>query len=486
MKLFSKRSPKDILGFDFCDDCLKIAHVRATPLKREVVNLATIDTAEKSDEEITHLIQKTISGFGIKNPRGCLTVPMQPVITRSIEIPSRDPAEIKEIVNLQASRHTPYSRSEIIIETLSLGVIKESYTRVLLVIAPRESVVRGTSILEMAGIKVERVLFPPEGIAHACSKILNAESGDEVTAIVHMDAAFTNFIVMQRSKVLFVRGISIGARHLLEEKGSYSDPFVDELQKSLESYTSDEAGPQPSVLLLTGVAAETDHLDDLFRENLHLPIKHQTYFEHFAISKEAQAAASSAKHLSFFNVIAPLLVFDQMEANLITEEQKLQTQMQRRSREIMTAGVLVMVLLGLLVALFASKAYFKRSYLDDLLSSYASVKEDAKRLEKLFARTQVVKGYLANRGNSIETLAELYTTLPEDVLLTEIRYEEGTRFSVKGTSESMASVFSFVTNLEKSKKFQSVKTKYVTSRNEDGVDMADFEIVSVINNVVSP
>jgi Tfp pilus assembly protein PilN len=62
-----------------------------------------------------------------------------------------------------------------------------------------------------------------------------------------------------------------------------------------------------------------------------------------------------------------------------------------------------------------------------------------------------------------------------------MRYEEGSKFVIKGTSTSMASVFGFVTNLEKSKKFANVKTKYVTNRNERGVDVADFEIECLIN-----
>ena len=70
--------------------------------------------------------------------------------------------------------------------------------------------------------------------------------------------------------------------------------------------------------------------------------------------------------------------------------------------------------------------------------------------------------------------------MPGDVRLSAVRYEEGTKFTVKGSSNTMASVFTFVTSLEKSQKFGGVKTKYVTSRSEGGLDMADFEIVADI------
>ena len=103
-----------------------------------------------------------------------------------------------------------------------------------------------------------------------------------------------------------------------------------------------------------------------------------------------------------------------------------------------------------------------------------------------FSKTQAIKEYLATRGDSIETLSELYDTLPLEVRVSEIKYEDGEKFTVKGTSAAMASVFTFVSNLEKSSKFKTVKPKYVTSRNENGADVADFEIAAVIDPKVAP
>ena len=44
----------------------------------------------------------------------------------------------------------------------------------------------------------------------------------------------------------------------------------------------------------------------------------------------------------------------------------------------------------------------------------------------------------------------------------------------------MASVFTFVTEIEKISQFENVRTRHVTSRTEHGVDLADFEIVANI------
>src|SRR3989338_7964168 len=234
---------QDLVGIDLGQDYLKIAHVHVSQLKREVMHLSSHEIKSLSDEDVCALLRKSLTQMGLKDPRAFLAVPLGVVITRTIEIPSKDPDEIKEIVNLQASRHTPYSRAEIIIDTLSLGIVRENYTKVLLVIAPKDTVVKQTALLERAGLRLEKVFFSPEGVCQACTRIQNSENDDAATGIIHMDSDFTAFQVIQRGKILFIRGISIGAVQLLEEKEIYADRFVDELQKSIESYMADELGP---------------------------------------------------------------------------------------------------------------------------------------------------------------------------------------------------------------------------------------------------
>jgi Tfp pilus assembly protein PilN len=213
---------------------------------------------------------------------------------------------------------------------------------------------------------------------------------------------------------------------------------------------------------------------------LSIPIRHQTYFNYFAISNEAKAAASASKNVSFFNVIAPLLLYDKMHIDLVTEERKLKVEIELKGRRIVRTAVLVMMVLFLGFALLASKVHFRTTYLKGITARYQPFRDEAKDLEKVFEKTQVVRNYLLKRGKSLEVMAGLYDALPPDVRLASVRYEDGERFSIKGTSTTMSSVFTLITNLEKSKSklFTNVKTKYVTSRTEAGVDLADFEIVS--------
>lgn len=479
VKIFKSKQNPDLFAIDLDEDYLKMTHVHFHRIRgREVANLASHEVRGLSDDDIVTLMRQALAAFGLKSPRAFISVPLHLVITRSIEIPSRDPDEIREIVNLQASRHTPYSRSEIVIDMLILGVVRESYTKVLLVIVPKEAITRQIQMIEKLGLTLERVFFPPEAVCQACAKINSSD--DSVVAIVHMDAGFTSFMVCQKTKLLFVRGILMGATQLLEERDAYIDRFSDELAKSLESYMGDEIGPSPRLLILTGVLGAANELDDVFEQAFHVPIKRQTYYNHFQISAAAKTAASGTKKLSYFNTIAPLLLFDHVKLDLTSEEKKLKIQLEHRGREMLTTGVLALVLLLVLFVTFMSKLYFRKTYLQKITARFQPMREDAKDLERMYAKTQVVKDYLEKRGASLEALSEVYETLPDDVRILDVRYDEGTRFTIKGTSTTMASVFSFVSELDRSKLFKNVKTKYVTTRKDAGKDVSDFEITCLI------
>ena len=469
-KTFRRQSKKSLLGFDLDEERIKIVLVRVNGRERQVAALVTQEVRGMSDEAVAAFISKTVSDLKLaETPLAFMTAPLGSVITRNMELPSRDDNEIREMLGLQVSRHTPYSRSEIILDTLHLGV-RGSYTKVLMVIVPRDTIVRQARILEKAGLRVQKVFFPAEAICEACAKI----SGGQTLAIVHMDALFTAFMVAHEGKILFLRGIPLGAEHLIEAGAEARGRFEEELRQSLDFYGGEEGAVKPALLVLTGVTGDMTDFDPLFRE-LNIPIQHQVDHNYFPISPEAKKTAIGSKRVSFFNVIAPLLLFDKMRVDLVSDEQRIQRQVEERGREVLRMGVLAMLLLFLAFTSFAEKTVFKKAYLGYLQTQYKPVLDGARELETLFSKNQAVKNHLASRGRALQSLLVLYEALPVEVSVSEIRYDEGQRFSVRGSSPSMALVFSLVSSLEKSEDFKDVKTKHVTSRNE-GAEAVDFEV----------
>ena len=159
---------------------------------------------------------------------------------------------------------------------------------------------------------------------------------------------------------------------------------------------------------------------------------------------------------------------------------KLRKAVEERGKDLIKTGVLLLAIFVLVFSILISKIYFKNNYLQILNSKYEKLYGEAERLEKQFEKVTMIRNYLSSRGHSLEVLGGLHTAVPIELELNDIRFEQGAKFTVKGTANTMSTVFAFVDNMEKSEYFQDVKTRYTTKRKEGRRDVTDFEINCVL------
>ncbi|MFH1339458.1 MAG: pilus assembly protein PilM [Candidatus Omnitrophota bacterium] len=476
---------KDLIAIDLSSHDLKIAQASISPTKKEIVNLASRSIQNLSEEDTAKVVKEIIRELQVTRPRIIGVIPSFLTITKNIEIPSRDPQEIREIINLQASRHTPYSREEIIIDYINIGSYKQNYTKVLLVIATRSIIRKQLEILDKAGLSVERMAFAPEGIGYAVSKSLRLASQDSPVSVIHIDEGFTDFLITLRDKVTFIRNIPIGAQHLSGERDKYEPKFVDEVRKSLEVYASEDVGQSPIRFFLTGAVGNLEYLTETLNTVLRIPFESFPYFNYLAVSqKAAQIGSLHGIRLSFLNPIAAALTFEDVKLDLVPEEIKLEKSLKQKGREIIKAGILVMAAFVLIYCIMLVNIYVKSGYLKKLSGQFGAIHQEAQELEGDFAKNQLIRDFLSARGYSLEVLAEFYSALPLDVKISYLKFDDEGTFSIEGTAESMATVFSFVDNLSKSRYFKKVETRYTRKRKEGEKDVADFSVTCALNKEI--
>jgi hypothetical protein len=193
-------------------------------------------------------------------------------------------------------------------------------------------------------------------------------------------------------------------------------------------------------------------------------------------------SGSSLRNVSFLSVVSALYSEGQMKVNLIPEETKLRRQLEERGRELVKSGILILIIFVLAFLVLITKIYFNTAYLKKLDVRYKALSQEAGKLEGDFSKISLIRNYLSSRGFSLEVLTELYSATPEDLELSDIRFDEQGKFFIRGTAEAMSSVFSFVDNMQKSKYFKEVKTRYTTKRKEGTSDVTDFEISCLLVN----
>ncbi|MDD5194415.1 MAG: pilus assembly protein PilM [Candidatus Omnitrophica bacterium] len=481
LNIFGGKSYKELVGVDLSANHLKLSYIRYSTAHPEVVNLAARTTSGLSDADISKSLNAAFHSLHTKRPVVIVTLPSSLVITKNIEIPSSNPKEIREIINLQAGRHTPYSREEIIVDYIDLGTYKHSYTKILLVIVARSTIKRHAEILDKAGLRLDCVFFSAEGLARAATKLFKLDAENSPVNIIQVDEGSTDFTIVLRNKILFVRSIPIGTQHVLFEKEKYLVRFADEIKKSLEAYQSEDIDRSPTTLILTGATEELKDLENVLNNTLHFPVRNIPYTRNLLVLPDASATLSSEKRVSFLNAIAPLLSFNEMKVNLIPEEVKLRKSFEEKGKELIKTGILVLTTFVLVFSILINKIYFKTVYLRNLKAKYNELDKSAKTLEKDFARVSLARSYTAHRGVPLEALAELYSIAPLDIELNNIRLDDKGRFTVRGTAEAMSTVFAFIESMEKSNYFKEVKTKYTSKRKENSKDVTDFEITSLLD-----
>jgi Tfp pilus assembly PilM family ATPase/Tfp pilus assembly protein PilN len=470
----------DILGVCVTQDSARIVHLRVTPYKREVAGICQVNIAGLKDAEAAQALRLAWEGLRVRQAQTIAVISAHETITKNIEIPSNDPDEIREIINLQAGRHTPYSREEIVADYVNLGAFKNNYSKILLVIVARALVKQRVDLLERSGLRVSQVLFGAEAISQTSSRLCKADpNANAPTVIADVDEHHTDCIISHRGKALFVRTIPLGAAEVFGEKEKYFQKFCDELKVSLEAYQNEDIEKKPITLIMTGASDDQKDIASALEERLSLSAKTVPYARALPLSPEAQKYLSAHQRSSYLSVMASLYAAGDCLVDFTPDEIRVRRAVEQRGKDLIKTGIFVLVLFVLVSSLVVSRLYFKSSYLNTLEARKATLALQVRELDADVQKVTFIKNYLRRRGQALDVLTELYAVAPQELQLNDIRFESD-KFTVRGTADSMSTVFSFAENLERSKLFKEVKTKNTMKRKENEKDVTDFEIGSTI------
>ena len=456
---------------------LKVAYLKISSGDRRVIDVVKRDLREVPEEELPKILQSVLKELRVKRCRAIYTISSNVVTTKNIEIPSLDPDEIRSIIDLQAGRHTPYSREEILVGYITIGVFQRNYTKVLLIIANRDQIKQQLAVFDEAGLKVEKVLFAPEGIALFYAQALNIKPEDLPVGIIDVAGQSTDFVVQYNRTVATCRNIPIGMAQLVKEGQPAQDKLIEELLRSLEAYQNEDINKLPETFILSSDDAKIKELQPVLQEKLKANVKIMPYLDRIKASQPVMLKfVSEYSDDSFLDVIAMSSTMNELQVDLTPDELKVQRAIEEKGREMIKSAIYALVLLVLICGMFFSKLYFKDVYLEQLKDEYVKKRRAVAILDRVAQKTQIVKDYVNSRLESLDALEELYRLTPDDIYLNSVLLDENGTISIQGISESMSRVFNFVSDLEDSELFKSVKTKSTTAKKDRGKDVAAFEI----------
>ncbi len=473
--MFSKE--KEHIGVSFVDECLKIAHLKVTPTEKKVIGVVKKKVAGVAREDLPKIARLLLTELGLSKPTAICALGASSVTTKNIEVPSVDPVEIKSIIDLQAGRHTPYSREEILIGYITIGVFQRNYTKVLLVIVNRDHILKQLSFMTQAGIRVEKVVFAPEAAALFYAQVLKIKEDDKPVGIIDIAHDTTDFIIQWNKTIVTSRSIPVGMDHLIKEGQPAQEKLLAELMKSVEVYQSEDIGQPPAQYLLTCDDGKLQELQPLLQDKLKTTVNVKPYLDYVVGAQPVMLKlVSEYNDDSFLNVIAAGTMLDSLRLDLTPDEIRTQRAIEEKGKQIILTGIYGLVLLVIVCATAFSKIYFRGIYLEKLKGEYLVKKKDVAALDFVAQKTQIIKDYTSERLVSLDIIETLYRLIPDEMYLQSITLEDNGSLSIEGTSESMARVFDLNTALVGSPLFKNVKIKSTASKQERGKEVAAFAI----------
>lgn len=473
--MFNKE--KKYISVLFADDCLKIAYLKAVGAKVSVAGVVKKNVAGVAPQDLTKITRALLAEFGLQKPCAIYALSASAVTTKNIEVPSIDPAEIKSIIDLQAGRHTPYSREEILIGYLTIGVFQRNYTKVLLVIVNREQILKQLGFLTQAGIRIEKVVFAPEAVALFYAQLSKSSSDEKPLGVIDVSFGATDFIITSSKTIVTSRNIPVGMDHLIKEAQAAEEKLFAQLAQSVEVYQGEDIGELPAQYALTSDDGKLQQICPLLQTKLKTNINVLPYLEHISASQPVMLRlVSEYTDDSFLSVIAAGTMRDSLQLDLTPNEIRSQRAIEEKGKQIIFLGIYALVILVLVCAIFFSKIYFRGIVLDKLKEDYSQKQIDVTALNEIAKKTQIIKDYTSERLVSLEVIRTLYELISPEIYLQSINLEDNGTISIQGTSESMARVFDFNTALTGSALFKNVKIKSTSSKQERGKEMAVFEM----------
>ncbi|MCX7661485.1 MAG: PilN domain-containing protein, partial [Candidatus Omnitrophica bacterium] len=337
---------------------------------------------------------------------------------------------------------------------------------------------RSFNLIEKTGFRLERVCLSSEALAYSLEKLFNVSTQNIPINLVHIDEISSDFLVIFKNRPFFIRSIPVGAvAFLSQEKEKAKQRFIEEIKRSLELYQTENLVGMPQQFLLTGAIENLGFLAKDLTEECGFPFKAVGYFKDITLSKKAESSLNLNKNVSLLGLIAPSLEKETaLQIEFIPNEIRIRREIEQKTKDFLKTtayilGIVILVFLNLIL-----RMYSQISYLRLLEKKHFQLIKEAEPLEKDFSRLTLIKNYLSKQNFSLDALIELYKVIPEDVEISEIRFDIESRFILRGKSQALSSVFTLIDNLNKSNCFKEAKTKYTARRKEQNREIIEFEI----------
>ena len=427
-----------------------------------------------SDEEILVWLREACQQRGFEAGTVLVANPSHLTTTRLFTLPSTDPVEIRDIIELQAEKHTPYAKEEILTDFRVLETDPSGYSRVLLILSHQDIVHRALRLLEGMGWVLERVGFELDGLTNWL-QLAQPEAGDGVILVAEMDAETTTLAAVKQGKPYFHRSLAMGLSFLAAHPDDGVAKLCDEFQRSIEAFEAEGFNMPITGIVLTGQAERVPELKERLQQTLELPTSALSAFAPAEAPEDAGSSGERLSQVAFASLLG--LALKPSETDLTPKALKLHRSFEARAKALVTLGGQAIGILLLVSCLIVAKAIRNERYYTRLFHEDQMLSGQVHVMESSIDEIKLVQDWLDRRNRLLEAVAEMNKRTPDTIQWASITYTADGQLILKGVSEEIPKVYDFAGELRSSGQFASVEARKVTKRRVEDQNVTDFELL---------
>src|SRR5881397_2359100 len=286
LRPFQSRRQRTTTALELSGEWLKLAQVEVGAKGKRLLRLIARPVAPQ--EELSQTLVDLFKTGMSSADSIVISIPRNLVTVRNLQLPTTDPNELKEMIDLQAAKQTPYAKEEIIADFQVVRRSPEGYTDVVLITTHRSVSNRCLKILDDFHLKAAGIRLSSHGVLSSWQLMRGATRDEErgPTAVLDIDSNFSDFLVTRSGAVTFTKALSIGSAKLAEEENE-TEKLAEEIQRAVDIYESERVGQGITKLVVTGAEVDLARLIPSFTAKLRLPVQRVSLVERLPGAREA-------------------------------------------------------------------------------------------------------------------------------------------------------------------------------------------------------
>lgn len=391
------------------------------------------------------------------------------MLMRVAELPTTDPAEMANMIQLQVDTFSPFADDRIVVSYEILSADEER-VRVLIAAVQKDLIEAAGSLLKKSGLDVQRI--DAEVLAWWQLISEKAQLPDEGRYLFLILEPWGGvWIAVQRRVPLTFRAVSPAgdlpfgefAREVARDGGA--------LVLSLDS----EYGSAPlSGLEIWCRGVDAGELSAALNEEFQHEVKINS------LDTIAPVCEGLARRFLGTNLSPALARVRQGQAalDLVPESWRSAVIAQRLRRRLLAATVGVLVVWIAALAAFFGVYQYQHYRLTRQEAKLNALHKPAEEVRLMQNQVRSFEQYLDRKNSALECLREVSQCLPKDVLLTSFQFKKGKSASIRGEALTVNPIYDYKQALDKSKLFDKIDMGPVQPGRRKATNVNTFQMTA--------